>query len=246
MTNSFYPPLSGHCIGLIRYLKVIIIIGIDYPSPKGIGSRGINASEWAILGLRSSVRKLAEYLDCSETHIGEPDTTLKCLTVVSEVSPYQWSLKAATYGMFLVLEPPQLIYAEQIVLEGPIADRAWKLTYNTVNQISDISGSMRSSNIYGELKAQLIHDFSARSSTSRAKFDPSPAIRKFYQKIEGLIRQIYSSESTPARNWIINILSSIERAIHMARVAYEHDDEEMMDRVRHAIKLRWINAYRRK
>ncbi|KAF2831351.1 hypothetical protein CC86DRAFT_342108 [Ophiobolus disseminans] len=46
------------------------------------------------------------------------------------------------------------------------------------------------------------------------------------------------------KGWNTSVFQELERPLHLARVAYENNNEEMMVKIQEAINLPWVNAYR--
>jgi hypothetical protein len=61
-------------------------------------------------------------------------------------------------------------------------------------------------------------------------------------------RDLYTAYPCPRCNdsteWTSTVFQHLERPLHLARIAYENDDMEKMEKIQEAIKLRWVNANR--
>jgi hypothetical protein len=223
--------------GLIRNLEVALTVGIKQSRcPKGVGWRGITQEDHDLYTFRDSVRKFAEYFRPVEGSSNKLNV-LKQLKISPSVSlDYGWGSDEATIALFAVLEPLQILRPEKMVLEAPIAAPS-RYAFGPGKQII---AEMPSSAMYSKLKEQLPK--AGRDLSGALK--PVSALEAGYRKIEAFAQLLHVQDVTTSHSWTSTTFQYLERPLHLARVAYENDDLEMMRKIREAIKLRWINAHR--
>lgn len=228
----------------IRKLEVSVTIRPTSRSPKGIGSRGITREEYELYILRDSVRKLAEVLGSDDPASGSLTTlrALKSLIVKPCMSPsHEWSSDEAAVALFLVLEPLQGLHGLQHAeVEHPT--RYWAFSGSNTGTFVT---RMQTRKIYNKLRQQCLDALKEPNTIPKIEqFTPTDALRDGYRKLEAFAQLIKVQSASAAHSWMTGVFQNMERPLHLARVAYDNNDSEMITSIHEAIKLRWINAHR--
>jgi hypothetical protein len=190
----------------------------------GVDLLGITNENYDLYEAKDTVRKLVELFPATQER-----GSLKRLTVQPKMgSQYRWSPAERVAAMFLVLEPFQDLHVvQQATLEA--------------RKLSNADEEVRMN--YEKLQEEWISTVKAPTParTSAKATDSKIA----YRKIEHLVRFVKAEESQHTHyNGNIAplkypIFDGIERPLHLARVACENEDPEMIDQIRRAIAARW-------
>ncbi|KAH8732837.1 hypothetical protein GQ44DRAFT_668315 [Phaeosphaeriaceae sp. PMI808] len=215
--------------GLIQKLHVTIVVEIshsDVPERytdriKGIDSHNIFPVDYELYKSRDIVRKLVEYLQPAGNHLSSaPRKALKRLKVSTLTKEgFFWGYDEA--ALFLVLDPDR----SNSVRLGPESqnDNRW----------------------WYELEGEWLESMNGQPSTTSTPIqEPSEDVKRGYQKIEKFSQIIYAQISGQSA-WIKKAFDHLERPLHLARVAYENDDSDMIKKIHKAIKFRWVYGNRK-
>jgi hypothetical protein len=234
--------LGRHGTSSIQNLEIDIELGIKNTCPRGIGKRGITQEDYQIFAIRDAVRKMSNLLRVQPT--SRSSSALKRLTVkpVIHLSGYSWNSDQAIIAMFSVLEPLQRLQVQNPRLEAPNPyHQPWLDSVRTSDK--QIITNMSTKKAYVKLEKQWLKALKEAWASS-SRLEPSVAVQEGFRKIEAFTQLIHVQGATTAREWTSTIFQHLERPLHLARIAYENDDMEKIEKIQEAIKLRWINAHR--
>jgi hypothetical protein len=222
---------------LIQNLEVEIQLGIKGRCPKGIGYRGISQENHELFVLRDGARKMSNLVRVDSTSQGT--SALKRLTVKPTIyAGYRWKSDEAIIALFSVLEPFQKLQVAYPRLEGPIT-QDWR-NFTSGQQLA---ANMQARKAYGRLEQQWLRALTDATGTS-SRLEPSTTVQEGFRKIEAFAQLIHTQAAVTTRSWTSTVFQNLERPLHLARVAYENDDGDMIQSIHEAIKLRWINSHR--
>jgi hypothetical protein len=151
---------------------------------------------------------------------------------------YHWKSDEANIALFSVLEPFQKLQVTNPRLEVPIT-QDWRSSSSG----KQLAANMQARKAYGKLEQQWLKALTDAEGTS-SPLEPSITVQEGFCKIEAFAQLIHIQGATITRSWTSTVFQDLERPLHLARVAYENDDEEMIQNIHESIKLRWVNAHR--
>jgi hypothetical protein len=234
--------LGRHSTSSIQNLELEIELGLKSTCPRGIGNRGITQEDYQLFAMRDAIRKMSNLLRVPPTSVSP--SVLKRLTIKPTIHlfGYGWNSEQAIIALFSVLEPLQRLQVQNPRLEAPTPSRhPW---YNSI-RASDkqIITNMPTKKAYVKLEKQWLKALKEAWASS-SRLEPSFAVQESFRKIEVFTQLIHVQGATTVREWTSTVFQHLERPLHLARIAYENDDMEKMEKIQEAIKLRWVNANR--
>ncbi|KAL6711999.1 hypothetical protein ACN47E_003042 [Coniothyrium glycines] len=226
----------------IRNLDIAIRLGEPRDPPEGID---FEHEEQELLALRDSVRKFAGLFMSPSDHVSEHGRTkLRRITVRPSVGD-GWGWKACELhaALFLVIEPLQLLRGiKHRRLESPIPIPWGGISESKLDRL--ISNTIvRKKYSFAQKAWENSHEGN-HNDTIKVQ-EPNCIVKAGYSKIEAFVQLIYAQDAFAAGSWTSTVFRGIERPLHLARVAYETNDQELMEKIHSVIKARWISAHRR-
>lgn len=144
------------------------------------------------------------------------------------------------FALFLILEPLQKLRADHKILKHPDATDFEPMPAEKITSITERK-------LYGKLREQWQN--ASKDSTLEASSSflvPSKRVQSGFLKIEAFFQLLHTPEMIKYRSSTSDGFKDMEFPLHLARVAYDYNDLVMMERIHEAIKLRWVNAHRRR
>jgi hypothetical protein len=74
--------------------------------------------------------------------------------------------------------------------------------------------------------------------------EPSERVRNGYRTIEAFAQLLHTQEMVESESWTSKALPYVERPLHFARVAYDNNDADTIEKIHETIRLQWTNAHR--
>jgi hypothetical protein len=224
---------------LIRNLDVDIGIGTKRSRSKGLEGRGITQEEYHLYAFRDTVRKFAEYFQVDERSSGSPKILKNLKVSPSLATDFGWKSDEAVIALFFVLEPFQMLRAGCALLEAPVSIYRYYIPASI-----KVIGNVPTRKAYLKLQKHWLKAIT--DPTRSQKRAPELTVEAGYRKIEAFAQLIHVQDMTITRSWTSTVFQNLERPLHLACVANENKDSEMLGTIHEAIKLRWVNAHRQR
>jgi hypothetical protein len=224
----------------IRHLDVHIDVTRLGRSPHGIGTNGITQEEQGLYEVRDSVRKFAVLLMDPSARYGV--NNLRNLKVTPTFhGAWNWDIEEVAIYLNAALEPFQLLHGINRTLEPP---RSYMLfPFLPKDTFLAQLLALRS---YIKGKEEFTVPYQVGHMTVAQAHEPDAAVKFGFQKIEAFVQLLYRYTMGGMEPWMSKpFFINIERPMHLARVAYENNDIELIRQIQEAIKVRWVNGHRR-
>jgi len=227
---------------LIRNLNIRVEFGEYFQSARGIGSDGISTEDYLVYLYRDAIRKVVHYVTSHSTRTVSQNILKKLKVMPAVAGDWPWSPEEAITVLFLILEPLQLLSADYRFFDELVSGGRHKpQPRNYTGYIS----RMQKREAYPKLREQWLNiDKNPEASSVFRPQNPQPAVQSAFNKLDGLAQVLRLGNLHHFQPSMATAFNDIARPMHLARVAYENDDLDMLNRIHEAIKLRWINANR--
>lgn len=221
---------------LIQNLSLTIRFGstISRKGPKGIGVQGITKEEYHLYIMRDNARKFVELITLPSDSQSGLNALKRFNVKVTIWKDFPWSPKEAVNALFLVTEPLQSLRG----IHRP------DLEIRQNQHYTQIAVRMEAVHSYQSHREKLLESLQAPATA------PGPEINTVADNLFEKIQIVYQfvqdldASGNMGKSWISTIFHGIERPLHLARVAYEIGDISALEKIREAIKVRWVNAQR--
>ncbi|KAL1609240.1 hypothetical protein SLS59_001604 [Nothophoma quercina] len=249
-TDSFKEVLCQAGAQRIRTLEVEVRFSRFRSRPKFLGKNDVSYEDYDLYQLRDSVRKLVQLL-----YAQFPEGNTKALRRL-EVKPilsvqHPWQADEFAAATFVVLEPFLFLSpVDELKLVPPSRPEG---VYMHERDTADTIGSLRKNRRFCSLAKEWRMIMEGTSTVARdeqphRQNQPHGRFAALYRRIEDFARVISKQDSAPesvqGHKWGSSVFQGMERVLHLARLAYEHEDEKRLEQIRIAIMIRWVNAQR--
>jgi hypothetical protein len=107
--------------------------------------------------------------------------------------------------------------------------------------------NVQKSKAYGTLREEWLGVSQvSKMEVLPSSYEPCERVKSSKRKIEALSQLLNGPVAASHGPWVSSVFEIIERPLHLARVAYDNKNIVMMEQIHNAIKLRWVNAHRRR
>jgi hypothetical protein len=233
--------LLGSGANYIRHLEIDVTIGNQLRRSRTI-SRGITWEDHELYLARDNVRKFTKVLGFGSNGIRL--SPLKRLTVQPIINlDFHWGHHEATVAQFLTIEPLQMIRSETVSIKTPSVVQRWGGGNNAGGQFA---AQMQATKSYSPLLDNWLNaiKISPDMDFTGGTHEPSGHVQRAHRKIENFAQLFEIQHMSSTKIWASTLFTHLERPLHLARLAYENDDGDMMDKIRKAVMVRWVNGVR--
>jgi hypothetical protein len=130
--------------------------------------------------------------------------------------------------------------ANHHIVEQPVSSWGQPVTETMI-------ANVQKSKAYGTLREEWLGVSQvSKMEVLPSSYEPCERVKSSKRKIEALSQLLNGPVAASHGPWVSSVFEIIERPLHLARVAYDNKNIVMMEQIHNAIKLRWVNAHRRR
>jgi hypothetical protein len=230
--------INATAAGRIQRLELRIDLGYN-PYAGGI-AHSVSTEEHEIYDLRDTVRKFVKMMTGSASSADVGEATLKHFHIKPRVlDQHQWSTDEMFAAVALVIEPFRFLGP----IEHPRLTKPTGPKYDRDYLNSDGTENVKFKKLYDSLHDEWIAALQKGTRTGSNKNNAS-RIDRLYRQIEDGLRITQLEHIKKEHPWVVALFKGSERSLHQARVAYEDQDVDALEKIKDAIGTRWAYGYR--
>ncbi|KAF1912391.1 hypothetical protein BDU57DRAFT_522620 [Ampelomyces quisqualis] len=232
--------ILGSGATLVQNLQIEVTIGQQWRRSAAI-SRGTTWEDHELYLARHNLRKFTNMIGSGLA--SERLGPLKRLTVQTTIcNDFGWGPHEAAIAQFFAIEPLQFLRSEAVSFMTPKSVERWGSYSNNHSQLITQMQSLRA---YGPLLDHWLNTVKVQTAVSpKDGQEPTECVQRGHRKIEKFAQLVEIQNMMSRKSWASTVFSHLERPLHLARIAYENNDGDAMDKIHKAFMVRWVNGVR--